>query len=1637
MPDNEEVKQQIEASVKQRSIAQGAFTRTLNSITKVLDGPPVPHSALTKYLSDIEERYKVLEVKCDAVFNCVPEEDAIFSDTERMLTDKYDLLTDVRARICKIIEMGEAGASASATETAELIKTFSASLTLPKPDFKKFNGNPSEYASFISYIETYVESSVKDSRQQLSFLIDSCVDIAYDSISFLSQCKDPNAAYHRAKGTLKELFGGKHQINRAVINECASGSQIKCDDTEEMKRLVISMKKAEVTLEESGLSSELSSTEQLKKIYHRLPKYLQNRWNDKVFELHEKDEKPSFKHMSKMIDAYMKSRDNEYCVQKEQRPVKSMSAKSKPVYAISQDCVTKCIMCNNCHYLNQCPEFLQMPLKSRYEFISKKQLCRNCLHFGHLASKCKRKGLCKRCSCKHNDLLHDDHFKHLSQNVGQSTVEVNNSSSESDTVMNVTRPGNVIGLACVEIMVEGKDALYKCKAIVDPKATVNLCTKRLANRLGLTSAPFKTSLNVATGTYAVTGAKIDHAKVYAKNMVDSVDVHNILSVDSIPLSVDCIFTPDDIDSHPHLQGIEIPHVSHADEIDLLIGSGVPKAFYKFEERKGGEDEIYAVRMTLGWELVGPKCMSRLNGPSSYSNALMSVESVFLINHSVDGDCSVSEDLSRVFHADFADCSLFNEKVGLSVEDKEALHMVKESVVLKDGQFCVGIPWKQDPINLPSSKILVHNRLKWLKRKFQMDTKLRKGYCDEMKKFIDSHYLELSSSRDTNLCHYIPHHPVWHPRKGSLRIVWDCAVSLNDFIHEGPDLLNSLVEVLIRFRRFKYAVCSDIRKMYLNVKVPPKDRGALRILWWPEGDFMKEPVEYRATVHIYGAKSSGFVANYCVRSLADKANNAMIEEAILNDLYVDDQISSISNETDAVLLVQGMIEILKTAGFHLTKFVSNCPEVLNVVPEADKESSVHLHLGEAKEEHFTLGLKWEVKSDELGFPCYVPNEKQTPNRRLLLSVIAKVYDPLGIISPSVLPLKVLMQRKSSLGWDESDEEMCNNWDEFCKVFEMVSGFKIARCYKPCVSEFDNPTHISLHGFSDASKEGYSAVVYIRQVGINEQVSVSFVLGKSRVAPKFKGHIPQATIPKLELNAAALLTKLVSKVVGCIGFSINEIVYWCDSQAVISCINSTNRRFPVYWANRLAIILGNSQVDQWRFVPTKCNPADVGSRGVVSSNFSKQIRLWVDGPDFLRLEPECWPENPRIHVMEDVMMVSDSKEEVDMSSLLVYIVQFYSCLFKLLRVIARLLRFMKYPKLEERKHLTSQDLKDTQESLIRFEQRLLVVSHLKRLKPFKDENGTLRVHSRLSKTSYPFDMRFPIILPKDSHLTKLLIQEEHKRSGHSGPNHVLYQLRQQFWVVGGKKTVKSAVSVCRKCREENARPLQQEMSPLPEERVKASYPFQFVGIDYFGPFLCKIRRQRIKRYGCIFVCLATRAVHIECVNSLETSAFLCALSRFISRRGVPQKIYSDNATNFKGAQDELKSVIVSNDEKAVKYCMSRSIQWHFHPPHGSHHGGHYERLIRSIRRILRGVTSEQEMTEENLTTFLCEAEKILNDRPLTSVSDDPNDDTPISPNTILLLRGNSCKELFESENVPKQYHRQAQYLANIFWSRWLKG
>ena len=448
--------------------------------------------------------------------------------------------------------------------------------------------------------------------------------------------------------------------------------------------------------------------------------------------------------------------------------------------------------------------------------------------------------------------------------------------------------------------------------------------------------------------------------------------------------------------------------------------------------------------------------------------------------------------------------------------------------------------------------------------------------------------------------------------------------------------------------------------------------------------------------------------------------------------------------------------------------------------------------------------------------------------------------------------------------------------------------------------------------------------------------------------------------------------------------------------------------------------------------------------IPSDYLSRWRVWLNG----------LPKSFVVHVSKDSSIVS--------------IIQQFSSWFKLLKFIALCLRcqrrFVMRKKVSKEncldtadasgaKLVTNAELEEAGKEIIKFEQNLTFAEELEAVKGDKCVKGSsalarldpiltdglLRVGGRLSRATLSDDSKHQIIIPKDSHLARLLVNHFHQKSGHSGRDNVLALLRERFWLIRANSTVRSVLSSCFDCKRRQGPVGEQKMANLPRPRVTPDQPpFTCVGIDYFGPFLVRQKRSMVKRYGAIFTCLALRAVHLEVCHSLDTDSFIHALRRFIARRGQVKEIRSDNGSNFVGGERELRVMIDSwNQAKIHDALLQKSIKWVFNPPGASHHGGVWERLIRSTRKVLGALVKEQSLDDESLQTLLCECESIINGRPLTTVSDDPKDLEPLSPNHLLLLRSETPLPpglFLKSDTYSRRRWRQVQYLADVFWGRW---
>lgn len=1069
------------------------------------------------------------------------------------------------------------------------------------------------------------------------------------------------------------------------------------------------------------------------------------------------------------------------------------------------------------------------------------------------------------------------------------------------------------------------------------------------------------------------------------------------------------------------------------------------------------------------------------------------------------DEQLNRQLERLWKTDFENCEV-ETKVCASLEDKRALEVMEKSLRMVDGHFQVALPWRCDPPYLPNNKAVAERRGLLLKKRLQRDEALFERYKTAMAEYIEKGHAERIPKEQLQVkdrpVWYLPHHPVTHPLKpDKVRVVYDCAAryggtSLNQQLLQGPDQTNQLVGVLSRFRQESVGVVADVEGMFLQVLVEPKDCDALRFLWWPDGNLSGEMEEYRMVKHLFGATSSPSVANFCLRKTADSCGGELETEAaetVKRNMYVDDMMKSTSTNEKAIVLVAQLRELLSRGGFRLTKWYSNAREVLTTIPESERAKSVvNLDLEKLPTET-ALGLKWNTEEDKFVWEAsekilQVVNQRPT-TRRGMVSAIYSLFDPLGFIAPYTMKAKLMLQTLSRkrLGWDDLIEETeRTQWKRWLDDLPKLGEIQVDRCFKP--REFDKLDEAQLHLFSDASRQGYAAVGYLRLKDASNQIHCAFVMGKARLAP-----IREISIPRLELTAAVISVKLSKMIREELDVSIQRVYYWTDSMSVLKCINNESKRFHTFESNRLTVIHNGSSPSEWHYVNRDDNPADDGSKGLKLDGMLNNNR-WLKGPKFLWQDESHWPGSIEIPALTDddpeVRKEAQIYTATAQSHVLDTLVSRYSSWWKLKIAVAWLLRYRKY--LQAKVELRNKNLLISSDVLaISKESPLLECGYLKVIelqeaegeilkrvqqesfpkvmeilssaRNYKGGNcikrvlqkagvslyqlnpqlmeGFLRVGGRLVNAPLAYERKHPIILPYKHQVTHLIIKHYHESLGHMGQESVLSSLRETFWVIKGRSAVRRVLRSCVDCQRRKASPGEQFMSSLPSDRLTPDKPpFTYVGVDYFGPFEVKHGRSREKRYGCLFTCLTTRAVHIEMAHSLDTDSMVNALRRFISIRGYPEQIRSDRGTNFTRADKELKETIEEWNQKKIDHvCSQKGIQWIFNPPAASHMGGIWERMIRSVRQILRAILKEQIVSDEVLSTVMAEVVNVLNSRPLTRNSDSPQDDQPLTPNHLLHLR--PCPALpsnvfSKDDNNCKRAWRQAQYLANVFWRRWTR-
>jgi len=1323
--------------------------------------------------------------------------------------------------------------------------------------------------------------------------------------------------------------------------------------------------------------------------------------------------------------------------------------------------------CNMCdskdHAIYLCKKFTEMKPKQRYQWVQNHKLCINCLKSGHRAQSCTAR-VCKHCPKKHNSLLHFD-TKSSSTNKNDSntvsattqqsatSVEATNSSSSSvvaatnNAVASTTVQSKYILLATAKVkIIANNGQSCEVRAFLDAGSQVNLVTQRLINKLSLSTSKAQLCME-GVGRQAGNSNLRVNLDLQSRNgdfstRIEAFVMPQIVSAQpSRNLDVSTWNIPKNIE-------LADPYFYKSEKIDVLIGAEHYHQLLRPEQLSLGDRLPLLQNTVLGWIAIGK---TEIKSNETMTCAMLTSD-----------EENISDLLEKFWKID----DISNQNDNMTATEKLCeTHFANTVSRNTQGRFIVRLPFADNPSVLGNSKAQAEKRFHSIERKLRNDPSLQREYKRFMEEYETLGHMQKINKQDIPALNYfIPHHCVLKPDSSTtkLRVVFDGSAktssgkSLNDILHKGPTVQSELFSILLRFRLHKFVFTADIEKMYRQILIHDNDSVYQLIVW--RNNEMEDYQYYRLKTVTYGTTSAPYLATKCLQYLAttDNGKHPLGATVIKDDFYVDDCLSGADDITTAQEMQRQVTALLNEAGFRLRKWCANNSRLLSNIPLEDQEISLDLEQP-AKQTIKTLGLIWLPKSDELCGRAHISLSSKI-TKRTVSSELARIFDPLGLFGPITVRAKIFMQQlwELKVDWDEElSINLQNQWSQFRNDLQVLNDLKTPRH----VFRGKTPLKIQIHTFVDASERAFGAAVYLRAVNKDKTVSVQLLCAKSRIAPMKK-----LTIPRLELCAAVLGAELTTRVQLDMKLTNIPTYLWSDSNIVLSWIQSPSATLHTFVANRISTIHQLTKSEQWHHVSSGDNPADVISRGC-SPEKLKLNSAWFYGPFFLYGNQEWWvkPIEPIPEIPTDIerrtpRVVAITCQRNNIESI-VHRIDHKNSFTLLQNVVAYLRRPFLRPRPQhlalsplERRHALLTIVRAIQKA--EFHQELndlskhKTIAHssqLNTLTPFIDSDGILRVGGRLECSTLQYDAKHPMLLPYNDPMVKLIFKQNHEENKHCGTQSLLAVIRQTFWPIKGKIMARSTVHNCITCSKAKPKLMGQIMGHLPQDRVNISRPFLKTGVDYCGPIWVhyKVRGKKpTKAYIAIFCCFSTKAVHLELVTELTTNAFLGALHRFIGRRGRCQVIYCDNATNFVGAKnqlEELQSSIYSKDaqEDIMRECSNKGIAFKFIPPRAPHFGGLWEAAVKSAKYLLVRSMSTASLTYEELETIVIGIEAILNSRPLTSMSADPNDLSAITPGHFLIGEPLTAMpdphERDANINIVQRWELVSR-LKHSFWRRW---
>lgn len=1582
---------------KARGVNRTSITKLCNKIQVELNKEDPDHQQLKAFKERLFRLAESIQTQDKNILEEMIEADTEDIELDRESEEAENYQENIELLIIKIndlvrpVENDDRLSSIPSSNTVLGVQDNNSKRTykLPKIEIKKFNGELLEWLSFWAQFEKIHKDKTLHDSDKFQYLSQAMQEgtRAKELVNSYPQTADN---YPKVIEGLTDRFGKKKILKQVYVRELIKMIilNVRSNEKVPLTKLYDNLESHLRALESLGVTIEQTSEFLFPMVESSLPEDILIAWQRSVnFGKDGANEVPPKTELDFLMSFLKQEVESEQ--QRGLARVGFISVYSKPPDKHKKNTTSQpnskistaaslyvgeselCVFCGKRHLSYDCFKAMNMSLKSKQDLLHGKGVCQKCLK-KHTSSNCQSFTKCSGCYKQHFHIMCPE------------------SPKNREKPKPVTSSSNHISVSNVPNI---KQVLLKT-ILVKVKSNVGERTVRVLFDDGSQQSYVKSTVAKALKC-------LEHGKYFERNTLFGGVLSNVeertvyqIQIESLNGKVKRNL---DLPAKKQLTGeiLKIPdgpwmeelkqrdidindYNSSGEDVDILIGADL-HPFLVLDQSINLKCGLKAVKTIFGWTILGPV-------PTQ--NNFVTSHALSLATEQLD-----NEKLKNLWDLELI--GIQDSAIKKSQEEKDILaqeHFNRTVDRSNDGRYIVALPWIEESPSIPNNFDVARKRLinvtKKLQKQNMFDTYnsifnqwLEEGIIEEV--FQDGPISSMAG-------HFIPHHAVFKPESKTtpVRPVFDasCKVgrcpSLNECLEKGPNLIELIPTAMFNFRIYRIGVISDIRKAFLMIEVQEQDQTYLMFLWWEDQSCTKIKIFKHKRV-VFGIKSSPFILGAVLKHHLNNVplEDKKIAQQLLKSLYVDNSITSVNTWKEYELFKREATRMLADAKMELREWEHS--EMKSSTKDGDSNNSKFTTV---------LGMKWNKEQDTLSCAS-IPLLPERLTKRTLLASINKIFDPLGFYSPAMIFPKLILQSswEQKIDWDaELPMDLSVRFSNWCDQLHFLAEVQIPRCIKG--DNFNDDSAMEVHVFTDASQLAYATAVYLR-VETDGVASVQLIQAKARITP-----INKITIPRLELMGCVIGARLGSFIKTSFSLEV-PFYFWTDSTTALAWIKR-NDEWGTFVGNRVRDIIKLTDTKQWFHVPGLKNPADLPSRGCSPKELLQSE--WWEGPDWLKLPRAQWPN-------EDFMV---DEELVDAERKTVHLIVTNNVTETLeepwfakrgsyllcLRILAWINRF-KYnclakvrnlPKRNER-FLTMKEIYDSELNMVGLVQNQVFPAKsdfISGLRVTKKDN----IYCVTTKLTHRPDIaRFkqPFLLPNVHPVTDKIIEEEHVRHGHAGVQFVISKLRERFWIIQTRKAVKRVINKCIVCRRFSSKVATVPAAPLPENRVKDAKTFEVSGIDLAGPLHLK---NGSKVWIVIFTCAVYRAVHIETVDKIDTAQFILALSRFIYKRGRGAIIYTDNGTNFCKTAKLFGNL---DWDKIQVETRIHHIQWIFNPPASPWWGGFWERLIRMLKEYLRKILGHSKLNKVELDTTLAFVEHLLNSRPLTYISEDPEDFIPLTP------------------------------------------